>query len=135
MNLGFALSKANAIAGTKIDITTQGVGTSYLHPYVEEDSGTREALTLGGASGADLGSFQYDAFQGHYHKIYDNDPHYPLDSAAAATGSTNIVKRIGTWGADRYNAKEIYNDPAYGSARVAVETRTRNVYVNYIIKR
>lgn len=133
--LSFATTRANAIANTAINITTVGVGTSYINPYIEEDKDSRLKLATGGNDGEDLGSYQEDALQGHYHKIIGASAQYPHWGYREASGSDPTNYPNGSWGTDRYNAKDIWDDPSYGVAKVAVETRPRNVYVNYIIKR
>lgn len=134
-DLEFATTWQNAIDGVKIDITTVGSGTSYLHPYVEEDAGSRIISAKGGNSGADLGSYQEDALQGHRHKVENHVPNYIEAKSDRAAGAQSRIGPSGVWGDTRYNARDIYDDPSYGVAKVAIETRVRNVNVNYIIKR
>lgn len=77
----------------------------------------------------DVGSFQQDAFQGHYHdQSWTHSPSYG--------GSNN------TEGGDQRNGHYVTElkitdpipDGRNGTPRVATETRAKNAYVYYIIK-
>lgn len=134
-DVGFATTRANAIALTKINITGIGAGTSYVHPYLEEDKDSRLKSAYGGNDGEDLGSYQPDAFQGHWHYVYDSGTglYYDNDGPDGA-GAQTMKIHAGQPGASSRGGP-LATDPAYGAYRVSVETRPRNVNVNYIIKR
>lgn len=114
--LEFATTWQNAIDGVKINITGIGAGTSYLHPYNEEDAGSRIISAKGGASGADLGSYQEDEIINHRHLV-------PTRGALEGGGAVKFPLASPDVGS-RYTEYEGGN-----------ETRPRNVYTNYIIKR
>jgi len=114
-----AASRANAFAGTQIDITTSGAGTQTVHSYLEEDEDSRLKLADGGNDGEDLGSYQPDEFDSHAHSISPTAIRY--DYLNGATSGTAILA----------GANQIFGTAATGGS----ETRPRNVNVNYIIKR
>lgn len=128
-------SRANAFAVVVINLTTVGVGTSYCHPYVEEDKDSRLKLAEGGNDGEDLGSYQEDAFQKHYHKILDDIDRGVWRSAVMELGAFMTAYLKVGWTAESYNAKDVYSDGSFPTPRETVESRPRNVNVNYIIKR
>lgn len=132
--LEFSTTWQNAIDGVIINITNIGSGTSYIHPYNEEDAVSRIISAKGGASGADLGSYQHDALQGHYHEVKNLNGDGLIKREERGTGTGNVVRNT-TWSTYRFNARDIYDDPSHGVAKVALETRVRNVYTNFIIKR
>lgn len=117
-NLRIAASRADALTLTFIDITTTGAGTSYCHPYVEEDKDSRLKLTYGGNDGEDLGSYQEDELKTHRH--YTN-----LDRGIAGTA----------YGYFGFANNLAWDEDYYSSYEGGVESRPRNVNVNYIIKR
>jgi len=129
-NVKFATTRALALAGTAIDITTTGAGTSYCHPYIEEDKDTRLKLTKDGNDGEDLGSYQDDTYQEHGHRLSTRYPTAGLHwgdpcQTAEVTTQQNIDSVV--------TLSKAYS--FYGTPRVGLETRPRNVNVNYIIKR
>lgn len=72
-----------------------------------------------------LGSYQADAFQGHYHRFNEGQRDGGADSNNAA--------RI-TAGVDREKVFEPITDGVNGEPRTSSETRPKNIAVNYIIK-
>ena len=123
----FATSRANALARTKIVLTTQGAGTHTVYPYLEEDKDTRLKMTYGGNDGEDLGSYQPDAFQAHYHALFQN-----ISDTGGALGGINSAWTIDT---PQMAVQDATTDGVHGTPRKTYETRPRNVNVNYIIKR
>lgn len=114
-----ATSRVNALAGTAIDITTQGVGESCVVSYLEVDRGSRLKLTKGGNEGMYVGSYQDDEFKSHTHNIaYDNSP------SGGGVADAFMVS----------NAKDGFH-PVFCSSSGGTESRPKNVNVNYIIKR
>jgi len=110
-------TRANAFNGIFIDLTGVGAGTSYVHPYIEEDKDSRLKLVAGGNDGEDLGSYQEDEFKIHRHETF-NDANKVND------------------GPDFRSIRHVTgNDDSPTSYVGGVETRPRNVNVNYIIKR
>ncbi len=127
----FATSRANAFAGTQINITTQGTGTHTVTAYMQDDESTRLKLSEGGSDGADVGSYQEDSFQGHRHyRNHDNASDLSIRLTGGAwdvtPGGQGVVWELETGGP---------RAGAYGAPRIAIETRGRNVYVNHIIKK
>jgi len=127
--------RADRDAGGVIDITTQGVGTHTIHPYVEEDKDDRLRLSTNANVGEELGTYQEDAFQKHYHKVSDVNPYYPYSHTNMGVGASAVVRPAPSWLVGRYNAKDVYTDGSFPAPRETIETRPRNVNVNYIIKR
>jgi microcystin-dependent protein len=106
-----ATTRANAIAGTFIDLTTQGTGTHTIIQRLDPDASTRTAMSTGGATGDNVGARQDDDFKSHAH------PNVLVDVGQAAAGISN---RQG--------------DPTVDSSIGGSETRPRNPLVKYIIK-
>ena len=103
----------------------------------DPDRDSRIAFLPGGNTGDNVGTYQLDAFQGHYHRIEDSSNNVPLTAFAFSTGSTDRVsfQDISNWDKDtHFNARTIYGDGVNGEPRVTSETRPQNAYVNYIIK-
>ena len=130
-NVALATTRANAIALTSINLTSTGVGTSYTVPWLEEDKADRLKLAFGGNDGEDLGSFQPDSFQGHYHDDTFGGSSMlsarNTDKAEPGGGATAEMITLEVQGA--------LSDGVHGTPRVGIESRPRNVNVNYIIKR
>lgn len=72
-----------------------------------------------------VGSYQEDAFQGHWHNIL-----------AGLSGGNYVSKSNGGTGSgSSFNAgRDPISDGTNGDPRISSETRPKNVYVNYIIK-
>jgi microcystin-dependent protein len=110
-----ATTEANALAGTAIDLTTQGTGTHTLYGYVDPDAYLRTAPAPGGATVNNVGAVQGDEVTAHTHSFSTQD-----------SGTTNN----GTTGKGN-TANTVAG--ATGSTGGA-ETRPRNIVLNYIIK-
>lgn len=94
-------------------------GVSGLRNDGRQDPDGREAMLTGGNSGNDVGSYQNDALQDHYHGYVRNE--------------TTIQRGTSGGQATVLRGTELAN--SYGpSGRVGSETRPRNAYVHYIIK-
>ena len=93
----------------------------------DPDAATRTALVTGGASGNNVGSYQTDAFQGHWHHGYLQ----PLELGGSGQGGTG-------WTDNNTEFSRMVRDPmtdgTNGTPRTTTETRPKNVYVNYVIK-
>jgi len=63
--LAFSVSKANALAGTKIAIS--GANSAVIMQWEDPDASSRTSLNTGGNSGALTGSHQTDGFKAHTH--------------------------------------------------------------------
>jgi len=110
-------SRPDSLTATFIVLTTQGVGTHTIHPYIEEDKDTRVRLTCNSGSQEDLGSYQEDEFKTHRHETFND-----ANKVNAGVNFRSIRHITG-------------NDDSPTSYVGGVETRPRNVNVNYIIKR
>jgi len=128
-------NRDNALAATKIILTTQGTGTHTIHPYIEEDKDTRVKLTSNSGDQEDLGSYQEDAFQKHYHKVLDFEAYVIYRSDWNARSTWSGPRSYSDWYENAFNAKDIYTDGSFPEPKETIETRPRNVNVNYIIKR
>lgn len=123
-----ATSRANAMAGTQINITDNGSGTSYVHWYPEDDKDARLKMAPGGNDGEDLGSWQGDIFQGHWHKF--------LKFTSNGQGGTNrhVCNTVSAGTFDNW-VIDALSDGVNGTVRKGIETRPKNLYINHIIKR
>ncbi len=108
-----ATTRANAIAGTAIDLTGQGTGTHTIIQRLDPDASDRAAMAPGASTGDNVGTQQDDEFRSHFH-------------AEATTFQVNKQD-----GADVNAAKGSsgFTGPAGGN-----ETRPQNAGVKYIIK-
>jgi len=129
-----ATSRANAIAGTQIDIDSDASGTSYVHPYQDDDIGNRLKLAPGGNDAEDIGSWQKNALQGHQHQVIDNTGRVVCVPSGTSNGPTtpwatrDLNKRLKAQGIEADTATD------YGEPNVKKETVPTNVLCNYIIK-
>lgn len=97
---------------------------------VDPNAGTRTALQTGGATGDAVGSYQADAFQGHFHSA-------PADAVIYNATPNNFGE--GTTSNSSHDASNSptgapVTDGTNGTPRTATETRPKNVAVNFIIK-
>jgi microcystin-dependent protein len=97
----------------------------------DPDRTSRTAINSGGNTGNSIGSYQGDAFQGHFHyNRYNNGT-----TAAGGDPSRVIVSTTnGTTGNSGTVVSGARSDGTNGTPRIKSETRPKNVYVNYIIK-
>ena len=99
----------------------------------DPDRAARVAMHTGGNTGDSVGSYEADAFQGHYHEMeYANNAAGPGLSRPyyAGTGVHLYSAADPALG----KAYQVANDGTHGSPRAGFETRPVNVSVNYIIK-
>jgi microcystin-dependent protein len=135
-----ASTEANAIAGTNIDITSQGSGTHTVTQYIDPDLSSRTAPATGGSTGSTLGSAQAEGTKkngltitdpGHTHSLGfyyagpgDDSGGYPsIETGMYKNSTTNTTLSGGL----SNTAGTVLN----GGDN---ETRTRNTTVNWIIK-
>lgn len=98
----------------------------------DPDVATREAMNPGATGvGGQVGSVQEDALQGHWHEAYDN----------GNSGKGNSYETAAFGGSGVNNAplandivRQAITDSAHGTLRVSDETRSKNAYLNMIIK-
>ena len=77
-------------------------------------------------SGRNVGSFQGDAFQGHWHNLY-----FVTNSITGGGGGDNT----GAASTSRNNAvREAFTDGTNGTPRISNETRPKNIAQQYFIK-
>lgn len=93
------------------------------------DPGTRQASATGGSSSG-VGSYEPDAFQGHYHDFYHNNITGLTGSGPftlSGGGASNGVAFTGS-------VANPSDDGTNGTPRTSSETRPKNIALNYIIK-
>lgn len=94
---------------------------------VDPDVADRHNLYNGGVTGNQAGSYQTDAFQGHYHRVTNDAPH--RGGGSADSGGLSRPR-----GSATVTVWEPTSDGTNGIPRTSSETRARNAYVNFIIK-
>ena len=99
----------------------------------DPDASSRTTLHSGGHTGDKVGSYQTDAFQGHWHDIDNytssgNGSYISTSMAAGNQNKTTFVEHTNC------TATNIITDGTNGTPRTTNETRPKNAYVNYIIK-
>jgi microcystin-dependent protein len=125
-----ATTRANAIAGTAIDLTSQGTGTHTISQAEGPDFASRTAVN-GGNAGDNVGSLQEDSAQlatGQLHNWAQNG----IGMLANGVFSTG-----GTRGAGGIASGSLANVAEYNNSninRTSLETRSSNILTNYIIK-
>lgn len=108
------------------DAFLRGTGTSTI--FTDNTKGTRSASKTGGATSG-IGSKQEDQLQGHKHEIDTNS------QTAGGSSGTNMPQGVwngSVWQATNPNATIISN--GNGTPRTGVETRPKNIEVNFVIK-
>jgi microcystin-dependent protein len=125
-----ATTRANALAGTAIDITTIGTGTHTIVQFEGPDFSSRTSIN-GGNNGDNIGSLEEDAVQlqtGQLHNWAQNGLGM-LANGVFATGATR--------GAGGIASGSLANIAEYNNSnvsRTSGETRTANTLCNFIIK-
>jgi microcystin-dependent protein len=125
-----ATTRANAIIGTAIDLTSQGTGTHTITQAEGGDFSSRTAINNGN-SGDNVGSLQEDSAQlatGQLHNWAQNGLGM-LATGVFATGTTR--------GAGGIASGSLANIAEYNNSninRTSLETRSANILTNYIIK-
>ncbi len=127
--LAFATSLANAKAATKIAIS--GANSAVIIQNEDPDLFLRAATQAGGNSGANVGSEQDDAMQGHFHELKTHPWNGGGQIAPYATGASGTPSELYATDMIVGNAK---TDASNGTPRMSCETRPKNIYMNYIIK-
>ncbi len=109
--LGFASSRLLALAGTKINLSSNS--SAVISQWEDPDVASREASTVGAASAANIGSLQPDGFKAHTHPLNTSNIH----NQGSGSGGLSAYTGSDTTGSTGDN-----------------ETRPLNVGVNYVIK-
>ena len=145
-----ATSYANALAGTKVNTTSDGAGvqTCRFNPYGIVDGTHFNIPDMIGASprGSGLstgyianvtvnqGHKDDDKMQGHYHQVrwYTSSG---SGSQGGITGAGNSYNKSTQFAGDSLiRTEEATTDGVNGTPRTGTETKMKNVGVNYIIK-
>ena len=108
-----ATTRANAIIGTAINLTSQGTGVHTISQSEGPDFSSRTAVN-GGNAGDNVGSLEEDAFRSHTHT-------YASDSSSNWAGGGNV-------------ANFVQSPTSNTGATGGNETRSSNILCNYIIK-
>jgi microcystin-dependent protein len=120
-----ATTRANAIAGTAINLTSQGTGTHTISQAEGPDFLSRTAVN-GGNAGDNVGSLEEDSIQNH---------RLTVDTYQGSSGSN--VANTGTSSGGPFtipNNGSLSSLPPNGTLRASRETRQSNILTNYIIK-
>ena len=120
-----ATTRANAIAGTAINLTSQGTGTHTISQAEGPDFSSRTAVN-GGNAGDNIGSLEEDSLQNH---------RLTVDTYLGSSGSN--VANTGTSSGGPFpipNNGSLSSLPPNGTLRASRETRQSNILTNYIIK-
>jgi microcystin-dependent protein len=91
----------------------------------DPDGDDRVASAPGGAAGRKVGSMQQDALQGHCHGTNAINQNYSTD-AAKGLGRNTTNRNLAV-------VQGVTSDPNFGDARISMENRPKNVYINWII--
>jgi hypothetical protein len=89
-----------------------------------------------GTTGDAVGTKQADAFQGHYHDVFDNvggSGNYIVRFNVAAGGSNSWAQTVSA-ASTRVKAFTPLADGTNGTPRITSETRPTNINVMYCIK-
>ncbi|MBI2722927.1 MAG: tail fiber protein [Bacteroidetes bacterium] len=99
----------------------------------DPDKLTRTASAPGGNVGNIVGSREADAFQGHGHSLIR-----PSDGGIVGTAPGTLGTSPGSAcqpsGPDVVIASNPLTLSAYGTAKISIESRPKNIYVNFIVK-
>ncbi len=104
----------------------RGANGTRSDSIADPDKNNRIASKTGGATGNNVGSLQMDAFQGHIHDYGGLVANYAL-------GGSPILINYSSNYTGQPTDKPI-TDGTNGTPRTTSETRSKNIYVNYIIK-
>lgn len=129
---GVAASEANALAGTLVNITSQGTGTHTAVQWSDPEASNRTALAPGGQSGNSVGAKQEDEFQGHWHTTGNNTDNDVVGFFGG--GGYGVTGGSAALAAAKARTPIADGTGVNGAPRAGTETRPRNVAINYIIK-
>jgi microcystin-dependent protein len=120
-----ATTRANAIANTAINLTSQGTGTHTISQSEGPDFTLRTSVN-GGNAGDNIGSLEEDTSQAHRHTIILGGDGFVVGTSAQRTINDNQT------GSTRPNG--MFADGVNGTPRTSSETRMTNILCNFIIK-
>lgn len=103
---------------------------------VDPNKNSRTPSPNGGIAGNNVGSYQQDAFQGHFHEVKNDNGFRPKRNTGSGgsgfrTSPTTDPPNVS---ANIYYAQDIITDAINGDPRTSSETRPSNAYVKFIIK-
>lgn len=126
-----ATTRANALAGSAIDLTSQGTGVHTISQAEGPDYSLRSAVN-GGNAGDNVGSLEEDTVQGHGH----NDSSRWAFAPGGSGGNISLWPGAGfsSGTSSGFNIIDPIATGAFGSPRTSKETRPSNALCNYIIK-
>lgn len=100
---------------------------------VDPDKSSRTAQYNGGATGNKVGSFQQDAFQGHWH-LNKYSTQYNKYGTSGNGWQSNWANSYQDATSSKAFIVDAASDGKNGTPRKSSETRTKNAYVHYLIK-
>lgn len=122
-----ATSEPNAINGVAVDITSAGSGV--VMAWADPEPGARTRGAPGASYGDAVGSVETDAFQGHFHKLFNGN--YGQCCLALTAGDGNQFPAPSNMLLVRDPIADLSNN---GAPRTASETRPRNIGLLYCIQ-
>jgi hypothetical protein len=123
--VSLATTRALSLTRTAIDITTQGVGFHTLSPYIEAEADSRLESTEGSNTGNNKGTYQIDSTK------------LPNSEFITGNESNSIYGYSGTQKVDDPSSAYQIGEGSHHHHVTSggdIETRPKNVNVNYIIK-
>ncbi len=125
---GYFLRGVNNQNTASVNLSIQVVGTG------DPDAASRITNSWGSASGNNVGSYQLDTFQGHYHPMSSNlGGNFINGSTGVGAATTQLALGNGT-PSGNLSFNNMANDGVNGVPRTSSESRPKNAYVMYIIK-
>lgn len=100
---------------------------------VDPDASSRYALYSGGVTGDEVGSYQDDAFQGHWHELVTMLGGF-ANWNAHGFGNYSSFNGIADRTSSAYGAHNPKSDGVNGTPRVSSETRTKNLATYFCIR-
>ena len=122
-------------------VSLRGVNGTRNDAYADADFVSRTNLVATGHTGNfgnAVGTFQQDAFQGHYHQIRSPSAYGGTERFRAV--NANVVGYNAHTDSDLFDflwefmAADLLSDRVHGEPRASSETRSRNASVHFIVK-
>ena len=128
--LAFATTLANALAGTRITLTSGSANSAVIVQFEDPDYSSRSAATVGGSSAGSVGSMQDDAVQNHnHHYIYRE-----RDQTRPSGSTVNLADSTGFQSDSDLDRIRYFTETQGPNGNFSPESRPKNMLVNYIIK-